>query len=150
MYHCLDSLQYREFYLTKGGWHRLDNIASIQFFINLCVYWMDNETDIGSVSSKDTHLCFVGLFLILIMQEKHPWDLLNTLVPILLYFLMLILKLSFLGGAKLNLYMLKRALISMLVAFICFYKGLDNANDYLGIWHGGWHCFLSLSGYYSW
>ena len=38
----------------------------------------------------------------------------------------------------------------MLLAGACFVKGLDERQDYLRLWHGLWHCFVGLSGFFSW
>ena len=36
----------------------------------------------------------------------------------------------------------------MCISLIFFYKGLDDLNDYLRIWHGLWHVFIGLTSFY--
>ena len=36
----------------------------------------------------------------------------------------------------------------MLIALCFFYKGLDDLNDYLRIWHALWHFFIGITSFY--
>ena len=36
----------------------------------------------------------------------------------------------------------------MLISLFFFYKGLDDLNDYLRIWHALWHFFVGITSFY--
>ena len=36
----------------------------------------------------------------------------------------------------------------MVISLIFFYKGLDDLNDYLRIWHSLWHVFIGLTSFH--
>ncbi|OMJ83398.1 hypothetical protein SteCoe_15663 [Stentor coeruleus] len=154
MYHSMESLEINKFYLTASQWHRVDNIGSILSLINLFVFLMDNLDYIDGVyiskyeTNIDRALCYSGLFLTLFMQTKHPWDLENTIIPVALYLFILIGKVLFIRKPRLNHKYFVRAWSIMVFGFICFYKGLDDANDYLRIWHGIWHFCGSAALFY--
>lgn len=38
----------------------------------------------------------------------------------------------------------------MVIAFLFFYKGLDDHNDYLRFYHGLWHLFVGIFSFYVW
>ena len=40
--------------------------------------------------------------------------------------------------------------IIMSFAVFSFWKALDEFHDYLRIWHGLWHVFVSISSFYLW
>lgn len=40
--------------------------------------------------------------------------------------------------------------IFMMLAFYCFYHGLDEFKDYLRIHHGCWHVNVSLFSFFMW
>jgi len=42
-------------------------------------------------------------------------------------------------------YYLQRGLILFFIGIFAFYKGLDEYNDYLRIWHGIWHLAIGTS-----
>jgi hypothetical protein len=156
MYHSLESVNIERFYLDRGTWHKLDNIGSIQCFIMLFIYWMDNlNFKKGNYFSthtcpKDVHLNMLGLILVLIMQANHPWKLENTVIPIMVFFLALIFKTIFIRRPRYNSYYIKRGSIMLFIAICFFVKGLDEYTDYLRISHGMWHCFVQLSSFYLW
>jgi hypothetical protein len=74
LYHSMESVHIKAFYLNSGGWHRLDNIAAIMCFITLFIYLMDNlqkspKDKYKSVPFCDTDLMLnmLGLFITLTM-----------------------------------------------------------------------------------
>ena len=154
LYHSLESLEIPGLYLSASDWHKLDNIASIMTLIYLAIFLMDNL----DYSSKDHSsqyecvtdrvLCYLGLFLTIIMQTKHPWDLENTVVPVVLFYLILIIKIVFVRRPRINRKNFNKGIMILGFGVICFYKGLDDENDYLRIWHGLWHCGGSISLFY--
>ena len=38
----------------------------------------------------------------------------------------------------------------MILAFYCFYHGLDDFKDYLRFYHGMWHTFVAIFSFYMW
>jgi Protein of unknown function (DUF3522) len=156
MYHSLESVEWKQFYIETSTWHKLDNIGSITCFIMLFVYWMDNlYYKKGSYYSKhsvptDLHLNMIGLFLTMLMQAKGPWALENTIYPILLYFILFILKVLFVRRPRFNGYYIKRGACMLFIAIFFFSKGLDENTDYLRINHGMWHCFVGISSFFLW
>ena len=156
MYHSLESIGWDGLYIDRGTWHKLDNIGSICCFIMLFVYWMDNlHEKNGQYYSKhvvpaDIHLNTIGLFIVLLMQAKHAWRLENTIIPILIFIVLFILKLIFIGKSRFNRYYLTRGVGILLVAVYFFSKGLDEHSDYLRFYHGMWHCFVGFSSFFLW
>ena len=156
MYHSLESLELKELYLKVSEWHKLDNIGSIQCFIMLMVYFMDNLDKRGDLyfskhsSNTDTQLNLIGLFITMIMQANHPWKLENTTTPILIFVGVLCLKLVFVRKSRLNKYYFGRGVSIMTFAVYFFIRGLDDKNDFLRLNHGLWHCCCGLSSFYLW
>lgn len=79
MYHASESLDVELLFLTRIGWHKLDNIGSILCLILLIVHLMDNidKDELGRYISvnecrKDRFLGYLGLWITLILQTKHP------------------------------------------------------------------------------
>ena len=81
---------------------------------------------------------------------EHPWKIENTVVPIIVFFILLGLSLVLRGKGKYNYYALKRGWILLSIACVFFYFGLDDDNDYLRIFHGMWHTFGNLASFYLW
>lgn len=154
MYHSLDSLEIPQVYITRSEWHKLDNIGSIMSLIYLAVFLMDNIEKVeGKYSSEyegktDRALCYFGLFITLLMQTKHPWDIENTVVPVVIFYVALAFKLIFYRRPRIYYDNFNRGCLILGFGFFCFYKGLDDDNDYLRIWHGIWHCCGSTSLFY--
>lgn len=155
MYHSLDSVLWPHLYIRAQEWHKLDNIGSIMCFVTLMIYWMDNlqHKENGTYHSKqfcntDLILNLCGLFLTMIMQANHPWELQNTIIPILIFIAICLFKNICIRPARFNKAYMKRGLIWMGLAVYCFIKGLDEDSDYLRIYHGLWHCGGSISSFY--
>ena len=145
LYHSMESLEINQFYLSYSDWHKLDNIGSIMSLIYLFVHLMDNlEYSEGIyISIHETKVdrvyCYLGLFITLLMQTKHPWDIENTVVPIVLFFCLAVGKAIFYRRPRINWQYFRYGCGILTLGIFCFYKGLDDANDYLRIWHGLWH-----------
>ena len=64
-------------------WHECDNIGAIYcmntFILSFNKYGMDIE-----FTEK---MNYYSLFLIIIIQKRGPWDLTNTIIPIVIYLL---------------------------------------------------------------
>mmetsp|Transcript_9287 Transcript_9287/g.13811 ORF Transcript_9287/g.13811 Transcript_9287/m.13811 type:complete len:258 (-) Transcript_9287:282-1055(-) len=157
LYHSLEAVQWEQLYLNQGGWHKLDNIGSILCFILLMVYWMDNlQKKKGNIyhskntCTTDIHLIMGGTALTLTMQAKHPWLIENTVVPILVFLVLLLIKLAVVGTSRLNKRFFFKGMLFMGFGVMCFVRGLDDQTDYLRFWHGCWHCGVGLSSFYLW
>ena len=158
MYHSLEALGEHSFYLTVSQWHRLDNIGSIMSLVMVVVNFMDNlDKDPTSnsytspiVARADYHLLYSALLVTLTMQTKHPWDLENTLVPILAAALIGAVKVIFIRGPRIDMRYVKTGVPYFLAAIYCFAKGLDEHSDYLRMHHGCWHLFSSVGIFYLW
>ncbi len=147
MYHFMESIALKSFLnMDEGQWHKLDNIGSISCFMSLAVYMMDNRN-----AETDTILNFSALILNMILQESDPWNLSYTVVPILVYFLM-IYGVSWCRDRK-TVYKRKMhiyGVFTIIPGVICFYLGLDEFKDYLRFFHGCWHFFVGVSSFYIW
>lgn len=147
MYHFMESIALKKFLnMDEYQWHKLDNIGSITCFMSLAVYLMDNRN-----AEVDAILNYIALIINLILQESDPWNILNTVVPILSYFA-LIHVLAWYRGRKYNYNrkMHRYGLIAMVPAVFCFYYGLDEFKDYLRFFHGCWHFFVGVSSFFIW
>ena len=157
MYHSLEALGVPSFYLTGSQWHRLDNIGSIMSLVMVVVNFMDNldRDSAGNYTSPlvarvDYHLLYSALLVTLTMQTKHPWDLENTLVPILAAIVIGAGKILLVRAPRIDMRYVKLGVPYFLAAIYCFAKGLDEHSDYLRIHHGCWHMLSSVGIFYLW
>ena len=76
MYHLCDSVQ-QSVWMTAGKWHRLDNIGAITafacWFIYLCRF---------KERRMQQRIYFFFFAVVLVAQEKSPWDERYTYAPI--------------------------------------------------------------------
>lgn len=150
-YHCTEALPSQRWILNEGNWHRLDNVGSITSFTLLMIYLMD-------ISHYPNLRAFFELSqfgITLIIQERGPWNLENTVVPIAFWFAVCVIKHVgnyFIYGKppNFNWRPFKIGWSIMLIAFVFFYKGLDDANDYLRLYHSGWHLCVTISQWWIW
>lgn len=151
MYHLCDSLEYKGnvgFWLSEGQWHRQDNVGAIMCFVLFFIYLADFEKKDHADLCKYLFLC-----LTILLQEKSPWNLNFTLGPIALSLLLWFGKRFVVDGgsfAPCHPQYLKRALGWHFIGALCFYKGLDEHTDPYRMFHGGWHMFTGIAGYYDW
>eukprot|EP01112_Ceratiomyxa_fruticulosa_P009646 TRINITY_DN2525_c0_g1_i1.p1 TRINITY_DN2525_c0_g1~~TRINITY_DN2525_c0_g1_i1.p1 ORF type:complete len:232 (+),score=23.99 TRINITY_DN2525_c0_g1_i1:219-914(+) len=131
--------------MNPGQWHRLDNVFSILSFNALLFFLMENTNP----TTIDI-LRWVSLAFTLYCQELSPWNIMCTVVPILLPLLLLIAKLLY--NRKVPAWIkstsFRIGLLLLVVAVFFFVRGLDDDNDYLRINHGLWHFFIGLSFYF--
>jgi hypothetical protein len=124
--------------MDDGRWHVLDNVFAIVSLQFLCVHLADIRQSRASV------LQWLGLGLTLIAQQRNPWDLLNTIYPIIPYVVLLFG--CFVGSSpRLFRRSFSLGVLCMVPAVFCFYKGLDDDRDYLRIWHGLWHVSINAA-----
>jgi Protein of unknown function (DUF3522). len=146
MYHTLESLDINRVFLDEGQWHRLDNVGSIICFCSLFVFLMDNRDDI-----LDLKLEYIAVFISLVAQEKDPWNINYTVIPIMCYVLMFIGVLLWRKRKpKYNMRMLKKGVIYLSFAIPCFVFALNEHSDYLRFFHGLWHLFIGMGSFYIW
>jgi hypothetical protein len=145
LYHVCESIDYN-LYMEPGKWHQLDNIGSI-----CCL----NSLIISLMSSYRNHphqlkLNLFSLFFVLILQIKDPWDLFNTLFPIIVHASLLFHDYYKHGIPKYNRKIMLRGVSILIIAISMFIRGLDDETDYLRIYHSIWHVTIGISTFYLW
>jgi hypothetical protein len=85
----------RVYGMNEGQWHRLDNISAIMCMANLFIYFMDNRD-----TAFNDFLRLFFLFWCLVQQENGPWNLLNTVIPIVGALILPIIKHVFLSKTR--------------------------------------------------
>lgn len=142
------------------GKHASHSLHSYSFFhLN---WFQTNEQESNTkllqqgVTFAETHFKVVELirviFLVLTlwMQERGPWKLENTFIPILLAVpvgLFFLWKTPHLYRPQYSFFYFSMGWIITVIGVYFFVIGLDDKNDYLRINHGLWHTFASLAAY---
>ena len=153
--------------MSAGQWHRLDNVFIILALQNLFLYLFLStrlhclskfETD-PVVTEEDRKfvkrekqiarfLRWFGLAHCFVCQEKAPWVEFYTYLPILVILVIALIKWRW-NPAKyrprFNFVRVFTSIACTLIGVGFFVIGLDDKNDYLRIYHGLWHVFVSLS-----
>ena len=143
MYHLGESLDVKIF-LEQLKWHELDNIGAMYAFSQLSL-------PLTKLCRNKKYLIIKGyitFFVILLFQQRGPWVLTNTILPLVLDFSLSIIQMIKYGIPDFNKNTLKKALVFMLISLFFFYKGLDDLNDYLRIWHSLWHISIGITSFY--
>lgn len=142
-YHICESLDI-VILLKQQKWHELDNIGAIcslnSLFLVLTQYHQDLE--------KENLFNYFSVFMTLIFQEKDPWDLTNTILPIFIFLLITMYDWIKVGRPKLNYELFWVGGIFLIAAVVMFVKGLDDRNDYLRIYHSLWHILIGISTFF--
>lgn len=154
MYHLCDGLDIN-IYMKEGEWHQIDNIGSICSITSFLLA-MSNYSQKVQIR---LNLCF--LLLIIIVQFADPWNLTNTIFPILLALIITVYsffskklinlrdKVSIINkNNEMNNNYKNRGKIVFALAFICFIIGINEHYDYLRIFHSLWHILIGYSTYY--
>lgn len=151
LYHCTDALGVQGLYLTPTQWHKLDNIGTIMGMITILIYLMDNIhfNSLGEPESRhetklDRHLTYCGLGITMLMQTKDPWDITNTVIPILIFIVIYLVRIKR-RLPRINRVMLVRGLSLMSIGVCFFVLGLDEDFDHFRLYHGMWHTTVSTS-----
>jgi hypothetical protein len=132
-------------FLSELQWHRLDNVFAITsfelIFLHAC----------GSMLPENEGLKWTAFLTALLLQEKDPWNVTYTVAPCIM-FLLLAVGIRYYFRASRRVQYDRRNMTIAIVPFSAglffFYLGLDDANDYLRIFHCCWHVCASLFGYY--
>ena len=143
MYHFCESLDV-VIILEQLKWHELDNIGAIYSFSQMTLPLTIKNKDLNYKTKKN----YIFFFFLLFIQQRGPWELINTVLPIVLDFLYAFILIFKYGKPTYNKSTLQKACLFMLIALIFFYKGLDDLNDYLRIWHSLWHFFVGITSFY--
>ena len=96
------------------------------------------------------YLQYFFLSIVLLVQEKNPWDEALSFLPIAGAFLLLFG--NFLRTGKIPKYEkapLKKGILLLVCGLVCFVKGLDDDNDPFRFFHGMWHAFVGAAAYYN-
>jgi hypothetical protein len=157
-YHFCDSMDFDDWashstltyglYIGEGKWHRLDNIGAILCFVVLLVHWTNYQNNSYAKLNK-----FIALFIVICCQEKDPWNMQYTIAPIVLQLIIMLLKWTYFDNWKtptFNMYFVKRSIIWQSLAFLCFYKGLNEDTDPYRLFHGLWHMLAGIASVYHW
>jgi hypothetical protein len=107
---------------------------------------MDNEDKF-----HNEVLYSLALTISIICQERDPWNINYTLLPIGIFFTIYLLNRIFgKRGTKFNRKMLRKGLCYYFSALPFFYFALNEYTDYLRIAHGVWHLVVSVGAFYFW
>jgi len=146
MYHSLQSVYLNSFFITDGQWHKIDNIGAIMGFSIVMVLLMDNRN-----RELDLKLNCAGLFIVILCQEKDPWNFTYTIFPICLF--VSILLITLIVRPRKPTYNKRMAFTAFLFgsfATVGFAKGMDEDTDYLRMYHGMWHLMIGIFSFYIW
>ena len=144
-YHICESLDIVIF-LRQLKWHELDNIGAICSLNSLILVLTRYHEDI----EKQKMLNYFSIFMALLFQERNPWDLTNTLLPIFIFLFIAIYDWIKVGRPKFNYEVLWVGGVFLVAAIAMFVKGLDDGNDYLRIYHSLWHILIGISTFFLW
>jgi predicted membrane channel-forming protein YqfA (hemolysin III family) len=149
MYHICDTLKIHDkntlFFMNAGQWHRLDNVFII---IVLNVILADLVLQLSHRHGDFYRWIVVALTLW--FQEKGPWQIENTILPIVIPFgCCIVVRLT---TTKFRpTYVMKNLYIGLacvVVGVFFFVRGLDDDNDWIRINHGLWHAFVAVALYF--
>ena len=146
MYHLCESLDIIIF-IPQLKWHELDNIAAIYCLNNLMLSFTKLGLNIEEIEKTN----YLSTIFILIIQKRGPWDLTNTIIPIILcgiYVIYHIIRYGF--PDYYNRTQLIKGIIFFGIGLVMFIRGLDDLNDYIRIYHTLWHLFIGIAFYYLW
>jgi hypothetical protein len=147
MYHFCESVQLN-IWLSEGQWHKMDNIGSIMCFVLCFLYLADLKDQMVSDTLK-----YLFLMVVILLQEKSPWNLLFTILPIVVAGAIFVGSRFFLQAGiaqQYNQTYLKYALCLHWVGVVFFVRALDDKTDPYRIFHGGWHLFTGTAAYFDW
>ena len=146
MYHLCESLDIIIF-IPQLKWHELDNIAAIYCLNNLMLSFTKLGLNIEEIEKTN----YLSTIFILLIQKRGPWDLTNTIIPIILcgiYVIYHIIRYGF--PDYYNRTQLIKGIIFFGIGLVMFIRGLDDLNDYIRIYHTLWHLFIGIAFYYLW
>lgn len=109
---------------------------------------------ISNIRNPLLEMCYkyTTLFLTIILQQPHPWDIRFTVTPILLFSLIPTIQHCFLQRSlpavhgKYFFY----GTIFTLLAMPFFILGMDDKHDPYRVYHGLWHCCGGFASLFYW
>ena len=143
MYHICESLDVKIF-LEQLKWHELDNIGAIYSFSQMTLPLTIFNNDINYKTKKN----YIFFFFLLFIQQRGPWEIINTILPLVIDFSFALISIIIHGIPYYNKSILKKACFFMCISLFLFYQGLDDLNDYLRLWHAIWHIFIGITSFY--
>jgi len=143
MYHFCESFDI-VIILEQLKWHELDNIGAIYSFSQMTLPLTKKNKDLNYKYKKN----YIFFFFLLFIQQRGPWELINTILPLIIDFSYAFFLMSKYGMPKYNKSTFQQACVFMIISLFFFYKGLDDLNDYLRIWHAIWHFFVGITSFY--
>ena len=166
LYHFADSIDRSIWGMSAGQWHRLDNIGSIGMFGAWLIYLMGlpgtRTSDdhgfraLGSGSGPPWHAIanYGFLMVVLVLQEKSPWDNRYTFGPLGALLCLLVVRVVCTGGRLMrerwHLQRLGVGVGLLGIGLFAFVKGLDDDKDTYRLFHGLWHMMVSISALFLW
>ncbi|KPA73125.1 hypothetical protein ABB37_10105 [Leptomonas pyrrhocoris] len=146
LYHSSESFG-TALFLTEKEWHRLDNIGVVSIMGMWDVYLCCLQNTFVDTCCK----CFC-VFLTLVLQQKHPWDVRFTMAPIILFSVFPIVKYCFIERRlpPVNVRQLFLGIAFACVAIPFFILGLNDHADPYRVYHGGWHFFMGIGSFFLW
>lgn len=130
--------------MDAGSWHRLDNVYAILSVQSMFLFFADFKA--ATTNDAVRWLC---LAVCLFFQQLAPWNLLCTVLPILLAALIMAAKFVFTQQLpsfdRMNLLL---GFLSCLIGIVFFQRGLDEDNDYLRLNHSIWHAMAGIATYF--
>ena len=143
MYHFCESLDI-EIFLPQLKWHELDNVFSM-FCVNQLILSLTKfNYDLKYIRKAN----YLFVFLTLLFQQRGPWEIQNTLIPLFIYLLISFYQIYKYGLPIYNKKTIVKGGFISFIASLFFYRGLDDLNDYLRIWHCLWHVFIGIASFY--
>lgn len=146
MYHICDSFN-MTFILNVSQWHRLDNVGVISSLGVWFVHFSCFSDPLVDISFR-----YSVLFVTLILQQAHPFDLRFTVTPLLLFALFPTVKYCLLHRQwpSLHLNSFITGLGTMLIAVPFFILGQNECEDPYRFYHGLWHFFGGAASFFLW
>ena len=134
MYHITDAL-HNTILFDEITWHKLDTISAILVIFSYIARMLELDF------VKRCYINFISLLYIIYVQYYDPWNIHNTISPIIVALSILVYKIIF-YTPKVNIMLLILLIIFLVLAAYTFKKGLAD-EDFKGlrIWHSIWHIF---------
>jgi len=130
--------------MTPGNWHRLDNIFAVMTLNSLFFYLADFQSD-----KRKEFVRWATLFWTLWCQERGPWNVMYTVVPIVTAIVVTLFVKVVIERHRPRYNHHALAGSALLIAgFVFFSLGLDDKKDWLRMRHSLWHCFAGLATYF--
>jgi hypothetical protein len=150
LYHICEVLRIRILSMNDGQWHRLDNVFAITMMQCIVLYLTtDNYGYELSVNQqeKDEFVKWICMVVTLFCQEKGPWKIEYTIIPIVFATMIAIGRWILVPEIRPVIEKSKiwLGLFLTAVAIFFFVRGLDDDNDYMRINHMLWHLFIALA-----